>query len=157
IGCWRLIPTITPRSEVVMNKIALVVLVSVVGCASSKPAAPAASGTTTTANAPPPKPLYDRLGGKPAITAVVEEFTNRVAADKRINGRFINTDITKLRGLLVDFICAATGGPCKYEGRDMATSHGGMQLVDEEFNALVEDLSGALDKFKVPATEKGEL
>ena len=39
----------------------------------------------------------------------------------------------------------------------MHSSHGGMQLVDEEFNALVEDLVGALDKFKVPEKEKDEL
>jgi hemoglobin len=34
------------------------------------------------------KPLYDRLGGKPAITAVVDDFTARVAADRRINRFF---------------------------------------------------------------------
>jgi plastocyanin len=51
----------------------------------------------------------------------------------------------------------ATGGPCKYPGQDMDTSHAGMELVDDEFTALVEDLAGALDKFKVPAKEKGEL
>ena len=63
----------------------------------------------------------------------------------------------QLKKLLVDFVCMATGGPCKYEGRDMETSHAGMDLVDDEFTALVEDLVGALDKFKVPEKEKNEL
>jgi hemoglobin len=101
--------------------------------------------------------LYDRLGGKPAITAVTEEFIDRVAADARIKYRFLNTDLVKLKALLVEFVCMATGGPCKYTGQDMETSHAGMELVEEEFTALVEDLAGALDKFKVPAREKGEL
>jgi hemoglobin len=101
--------------------------------------------------------LYDRLGGKPAITAVVDEFIGRVAADARIKHRFFNTDIDKLKMLLVEQVCQATGGPCKYSGLDMETSHAGMEVVDEEFTALVEDLAGALDKFKVPAKEKGEL
>ena len=101
--------------------------------------------------------LYDRLGGKKAITAVVDEFIGRVAADARIKHRFFNTDIDKLKMLLVEQVCQATGGPCKYSGLDMETSHAGMELVDEEFTALVEDLAGALDKFKVPAKEKGEL
>jgi len=105
----------------------------------------------------PAKPLYDRLGGQPAVEAVVDEFLKRVAADKRINGRFFNTDITRLRGLLVEFVCSATGGPCKYTGRDMRSAHAGFQLVEEEFNALVEDLVGALDKFNVPKKEKDEL
>jgi hemoglobin len=101
--------------------------------------------------------LYDRLGGKAAITAVVDEFIARVAADARIKHRFFNTDIPKLKFLLVEQVCMATGGPCKYSGLDMETSHAGMEVVDEEFTALVEDLAGALDKFKVPAREKGEL
>ncbi|HEX8953928.1 MAG TPA: hypothetical protein VF945_18855 [Polyangia bacterium] len=126
----------------------------VVGCA-HKSAAPAAD--TAAAAATPQKPLYERLGGRPAITAVVDQFVANVAADKRINLRFMNTDIPHLKVLLVEFVCTATGGPEKYEGRDMHTSHGGMQLVDEEFNALVEDLAKALDKFNVPAKEKGEL
>ncbi len=111
------------------------------------PAKPAKSGAS----------LYDRLGGKAAITAVTEEFIARVAADARIKHRFFNTDLEKLKVLLVEFVCMATGGPCKYTGLDMETSHAGMELVDEEFTALVEDLAGALDKFKVPAKEKGEL
>jgi hemoglobin len=112
-------------------------------------------------DAPDAKPgsaaLYERLGGKPAITAVVDEFITRVANDPRIKHRFFNTDIPKLKLLLVEFVCMATGGPCKYTGQSMETSHAGMELVDEEFTALVEDLIGALDKFKVPAKEKGEL
>lgn len=104
-----------------------------------------------------PASLYVRLGKKEAITAVVDEFIGRVAADARIKHRFFNTDIPKLKRLLVELVCMATGGPCKYTGQDMETSHAGMELVDEEFTALVEDLAGALDKFNVPAKEKGEL
>lgn len=103
------------------------------------------------------KSLYDRLGGKEAITAVVDEFVARVAADTRINSFFGSTDIPKFKMLLVDQICEASGGPCKYTGRDMVTTHTGMGVTDDHFNALVEDLVGALDKFKVPEKEKGEL
>src|SRR5690242_5581776 len=56
--------------------------------------------------------LYDRLGGKPAITAVVDDFAARVAADRRINRFFANTDIPTFKGHLVDQICEASGGPC---------------------------------------------
>ena len=41
-----------------------------------------------------------------------------------------NTDIENLKKLLTEFVCMATGGPCKYTGRDMATAHAGMDLVD---------------------------
>jgi hemoglobin len=101
--------------------------------------------------------LYDRLGGKPAITAVVDDFVGNVAGDGRINGRFASTNIPRLKLLLVEQICAASGGPCTYTGRDMQTAHKGMKITDGEFGALVEDLVKSLDKFKVPAKEKGEL
>ncbi len=103
------------------------------------------------------KSLYDRLGGKGAITAVVDDFVGNVAADKRINGFFAKADVPRLKGNLVDQICQATGGPCVYTGRDMVTAHKGMGISDADFNALVEDLTKTLDKFDVPAREKGEL
>ena len=108
------------------------------------------------------KSLYDRLGGKKAIVAVVDEFVARVAADKRINGFFKDTAadpkrLAKFKNNLVNQICQASGGPCKYTGKDMKTAHKGMGITDADFNALVEDLSGALGKFKVGAKEKGDL
>ena len=103
------------------------------------------------------KSLYERLGGKPAITAVVDQFVANVAADGRINSRFASTDIRRLKGHLVDQVCSATGGPCRYQGRDMKRTHVGMQISNTDFGALVQDLVAALDKFNVPAGEKNEL
>jgi hemoglobin len=105
----------------------------------------------------PPRRCSNDWAASPAIEAVVDEFLTRVAADKRINGRFFNTDLPRLRGLLVEFFCSATGGPGQYTGRDMKSAHAGFQLVEEEFTALVEDLVGALDKFNVPKKEKDEI
>lgn len=101
--------------------------------------------------------LYDRLGGKPAITAVVDQFVANVAADRRINGRFATTDIPRLKMHLVNQVCAGTGGPCTYTGRDMKTTHAGMRISEADFNALVEDLIAALNTYKVPDREKQEL
>ncbi len=101
--------------------------------------------------------LYQRLGGKDAITAVVNDFIGNVAADGRIKQRFQGANIPRLKGLLVDQICEATGGPCKYAGRSMLDAHRGMNITDREFGALVEDLAKTLDKFGVPTRETGEL
>jgi hemoglobin len=108
------------------------------------------------------KSLYNRLGGKKAITAVVAEFVNNVAGDSRINKFFGDTAkdpkrLAKFEGNLVDQICQASGGPCKYKGKDMKTAHKGLGISDSDFGALVEDLVKALDKFHVAATEKNEL
>ena len=101
--------------------------------------------------------LYQRLGGKEAITAVVDDFIGNVAGDANINKRFAGANIPRLKTMLVDQICAASGGPCTYTGKDMVSAHKGMNITDGEFGALVGDLVKSLDKFKVPAREKGEL
>jgi hemoglobin len=101
--------------------------------------------------------LYSRLGGRGAITAVVEDFVGNVANDNRINKFFAGADIRRLKRLLVQQICAGTGGPCKYEGRSMREAHRGFGIGNGDFNALVEDLVKSLRKFNVPAREQQEL
>jgi hemoglobin len=109
------------------------------------------------ADQPVQKSLYERLGGNPAITAVVDQFVANVADDKRINERFATTDIPRLKKHLIDQICRASGGPCTYTGRDMKTTHTGMRITTGDFNALVEDLVNALNTYQVPRQEKNEL
>jgi len=101
--------------------------------------------------------LYERLGGKKAIAAVVDQFVANVAADKRINKFFAKTNIPRLKQLLVDQICEASGGPCKYTGRSMKETHRGMGIGNKDWDALVEDLVKALNKMKVPRQEQNEL
>jgi hemoglobin len=114
-------------------------------------------GETTTTTASSEKSLYDRLGGKDAIAAVVDNFVGNVAADTRINAMFANADIPNLKTKLVDQICQATGGPCTYTGKNMKDAHTGMNIKEADFNALVEDLKKSLDKFNVPEKEQSEL
>jgi len=108
------------------------------------------------------KSLFTRLGGKKGITAVVNDFVGNCATDGRINKFFADTAkdpkrLAKFKTNLVNQICQASGGPCKYTGKDMKTAHKGMGITDADFNALVEDLVKALDKNGVDATSKGEL
>jgi hemoglobin len=101
--------------------------------------------------------LYERLGRKDAITAVVEDFVARCAGDDRINGKFARTDSPRLKTMLIDQVCEATGGPCTYSGRTMKETHDGMGVTAGEFDALVEDLVATLDQFSVPKAEQDEL
>jgi hemoglobin len=101
--------------------------------------------------------LFDRLGGSDAISAVVDDFIGRCAADTRINGKFVRTDIPRLRQMLIDQVTSATGGPATYSGRSMAETHHDMGVTAGEFEALVSDLVATLEQFQVPAAEQGEL
>jgi hemoglobin len=101
--------------------------------------------------------LYDRLGGREAVVAVVDDFVGRAAADARINGKFARTDVPRLKAMLVEQVCAATGGPDKYTGRGMRDTHDGMGVTAGEFDALVADLVATLNQFNVPQAEQQEL
>ncbi len=101
--------------------------------------------------------LYERIGGLDAISAVIDSFVARCAGDDRINPKFERTDIPRLRKMLVDQVCEATGGPCTYTGRSMRETHDGMGVTAGEFDALVEDLVATLDEFDVPKAEQEEL
>ena len=130
------------------------------GCAQPKiptPVAPVSSSSAPVAAPVAPRSLYERLGGKPAIEAVVDRFIQNVAGDDRVNHRFTFTDIPRFRGHLVDQVCAATGGPCTYAGRTMLAAHKGQRIDEAAWSAVVEDLIAALDHFHVPAAEKAEL
>ncbi|HSP68502.1 MAG TPA: group 1 truncated hemoglobin [Bryobacteraceae bacterium] len=105
--------------------------------------------------------LYERLGGMPAIRAVVDGLLDRIQKDDRVNGWFgwaaQPQAAASYKASLADFVCQASGGPCKYRGPDLKSVHTGMAITQEAFHSVVEDLTAVLDQLKVPAAEKNEL
>ncbi|MCE8423367.1 MAG: group 1 truncated hemoglobin [Candidatus Methanoperedens sp.] len=106
------------------------------------------------------KSLYERLGGYNSIAAAVDDFLGRQFADKQV-GRFYVGHSTnskkRLRQLITEIICEVTGGPAKYIGRDMRTSHAGLGITGSDWQVTVKNLTAVLDKFTVPQKEKDEL
>lgn len=107
-----------------------------------------------------PESLYKRLGGYDALAAVTDDFIGRLAADPAL-GKFFEghstASLQHIRQLIVDQLCAATGGPCFYTGRDMKTAHKGLGISESDWQIAVKHLVATLDKFKVPQKEKDEV
>jgi len=101
--------------------------------------------------------LYDRIGGTPVLTAIVDSFIARFADDTRVAPTFAKTDIPKFRKLIIEQFCNITGGGCTYTGRDMKTTHQGLHLTEAQFNALVEDLQDAMATQRIPIELQNEL
>ena len=112
------------------------------------------------AQAPAASSLYKRLGGYDAIAAVVDDFFARLIADPDL-GTFFKGHSTdsnsRTRQLVVDQLCAATGGPCVYIGRPMKQSHAGLGITEVQWDKMVVHLKATLDKFKVGKAEQDEL
>ena len=104
--------------------------------------------------------LYKRLGAYDAIAAVTDDFIGRLAADPDL-GQFFKghstVALSRIRQLVVDQLCAATGGPCVYIGQSMKTAHAGLGITEAQWKKSVDLLVASLDKFKVPKTEQSDL
>lgn len=101
--------------------------------------------------------LYQRLGGEPVVTRVIEQTLRRVADDPAANRSLEGVDLQKLDAKIVLQVCALAGGGCTYTGDDMKAAHDGMNIGQREFYALVEALRDALDANGVGEREKNEL
>jgi hemoglobin len=104
--------------------------------------------------------LYQRLGGYDALAAVVDDFLARLAGDPQLERFFAghSTDsLQRIRQRIVEQLCAATGGPCVYTGRDMKTAHQGLGITEADWEAGVTHLKATLEKFKVPETERRDV
>ena len=106
------------------------------------------------------KPLYERLGGYDAISAVANDLLPRLQADPQL-ARFWQhrgeDGVRREKQLLIDFLCSSAGGPLFYTGRDMKTSHKGMKISESDWSAFLGHLNATLDAFKVPQTERNEV
>lgn len=121
--------------------------------------AAAAIALAACSSAPKQETLYDRLGGRPAIDAVVDDFVANVAAEPDLLKTFTDrkTDMVKFKQLLGDQICQIAGGPCVYKGRSMEEAHKGMNITPEQFNRTGLALAAALRKNGVKDPEFSEV
>ena len=135
------------KNHIVGVALALALFLSCVG---RVPAVSAQSGNS----------LYKRLGGYDALAAVTDDFITRLATDKTLGRFFVGaSDNSKMRirQLVLDQLCAATGGPCVYIGRDMKTAHKGLGITEEDWNIAVKHLVATLTRFKVPENLQKEV
>lgn len=101
--------------------------------------------------------LYQRLGGAERIAAVVDDALDRHAVNPLLAARFRGKDLPRLKQLGTQFFCMGSGGPQKYEGRDMRTTHAGMNVNEQELVAAIDDFVDAMKSQGVGAAEVNEV
>lgn len=101
--------------------------------------------------------VYDAMGAKDGIRKIVDDFLPIVLQDHRISAAFQHAKLDQLAAALTDQFCELTGGPCKYQGKDMEEAHRDMGVTTAQFNALAEDLQLALDKNHIPSSVQNKL
>jgi hemoglobin len=101
--------------------------------------------------------LYERLGSWEGIQQIVRDTIANHQKNPAISHYFADADTAELAGHVTAFFAAGTGGPSKYEGRDMTTTHATMGLSDADFDTAVADVLLALDQNGIGDTEKAEV
>lgn len=96
--------------------------------------------------------IYQEIGGTVTLTAVIEDFYDRVLADTRLIGYFRNSDMARLKRKQVSFFAATLGGPEPYMGLSMAQAHHGRNIGRLHFDLVVGHLTAALRSCGVPET-----
>jgi hemoglobin len=106
------------------------------------------------------KTLYARLNGYDGLAAIVDEFLQTLASEPQM-ARFaaaMNLDSRRRnRQLTLDYLCAATGGPAFYLGKDMKTSHAGLGISASDWKIAMDHIERALKKLKVPERDGKDL
>ena len=101
--------------------------------------------------------LYEDLGGREGLVRITERLFVHALSDPRIRHTWEDTNMDRLKVLVVDQLCQLTGGPCVYKGRDMRSSHTEFKLRSRDFAAFVEDLQAALDECGIPFRTQNRL
>lgn len=114
-------------------------------------------GAGGAAHAQPPDALYRALGEKPGITALMDDFVERLVVDPRIGKMFAKTKPANLTEQLRDQVCQLSGGPCRYEGDTMKAAHADLGVRKADFNAMVEVLQRAMDARQIPFRDQNRL
>lgn len=105
-----------------------------------------------------PASLYERVGRYDGISRIADEYLKGIRADPqfaRFSGRGADS-LRRAKQLLKDQLCALTGGPCTYIGRDMKTAHSGLGITSEEWAANMNYMAAALDKANISGKDKAE-
>ena len=104
--------------------------------------------------------LYERLGGYAGIVTFVEDLLPRLEADPQL-GRFWehrgDDGLAREKQLAIDYLCANTGGPMYYTGRDMKLSHQGMRISEHDWDLFMGHAGDTMSALKVPAQECEEV
>lgn len=103
--------------------------------------------------------LFERLGGSTGIASIVDDVMARHMANPVVKTRFENIEDTdRAKKMAFDFFAAGSGGPVQYTGLDMRSAHRGMNISEQEYLAVMDDIMGALDKHHIDeATQKDVL
>ena len=102
--------------------------------------------------------LYQRLGGANGIAKLVDDVMAAHLINPVVKTRFESIkDLDHAKKMAREFFCAGSGGPEPYTGKDMLAAHKGMNVSEQEYLAVTDDIVGAMEKHKLSDDTKKDV
>ena len=102
--------------------------------------------------------LYKRLGGADGIARLVDDVIAAHLENPIVKNRFENIkDMEHAKRMAREFFCAGSGGPESYTGKDMLAAHKGMNISEQEYLAVMDDIVGAMNKHELDEGTKNDV
>jgi hemoglobin len=101
--------------------------------------------------------LYERLGGVEKIRKIASDIFDNHLKNEAVNVRYADSDRDEVVRIVTEFVCMGTGGPQEYTGKDMLSAHRGMNINEQEYMAVIDDIMAALESNGVGEREKQEM
>lgn len=102
--------------------------------------------------------LFERLGGEDGIQRLVTDIVDNHYRNPLIRTRFEQVkDRAALERHSLEFLCAGSGGPQAYSGRDLLSAHKGMNISEQELVAAIDDIVAAMTKNRLDASVQNEV
>ena len=114
-------------------------------------------GNIAGAQTAPSDQLYKAFGEKAGITSLMDDFLIRLVEDPRTRSSFQIMGAGRIKEQLIIQLCELSGGPCKYEGRDMKSSHANLNIKKSDFHALVEVLQSSMTAKGIPFSSQNQM
>ncbi|HEX2158983.1 MAG TPA: group 1 truncated hemoglobin [Actinomycetes bacterium] len=105
----------------------------------------------------PATELYQRIRYAGGLRRLVDSFYPRVLADPLLMGYFKHLNDRELQWLrwhMLTLLVTVTGGPTRYEGRDLHEAHADLHITGEAFDRVAWHLQQALQDLEVHPSDQ---
>lgn len=100
---------------------------------------------------------YERIGGGPAVSAVVDEFYRRLTADEQVSHYFDEVSLPTLKRHQALMITTILGGPNQYDGRTLDEAHAPLSITEADYHRVGSHLMSCLEDAGVPDDIQGRV
>jgi hemoglobin len=114
--------------------------------------AAAAAHTRRSRRQRPASSLYQRIQYAGGLRRLVDKLYPRILADPSLLSYFKHLDDQRLKGLrwhMLTLLAVVTGGPSKYQGRDLHQAHAHLHITGEAFDRVLSHLQATLQELEV--------